>query len=87
MRWSKEKKGSFPEKTWVLDDKLKWDAAMHQEWKSLIDNTSWELVEALKGKQVVESTWVHLEKNDAIVGAEEIFKARFVARGFTQRMV
>ncbi|KAL2621793.1 hypothetical protein R1flu_001998 [Riccia fluitans] len=48
------------------------------------DNKTWELVELPKSKQVITCRWVYKRKEGSGTG-EKIFKAKLVAKGFTQR--
>jgi transposase InsO family protein len=62
-----------------------WRAAMQQEYDALTRMGCWELVEAPSNATVVGSRWVFKSKLDAH-GIVARRKARFVARGFTQRV-
>lgn len=64
-------------------NKDEWYAAMKDELKSLEDNNTWRLVDAPKGKKIVDNKWVFKIKY-RLDGSVERFKARLVARGFTQ---
>ena len=66
-------------------EKLEWDKAMEKEYKSLMDNKTWELVKLPEGKKVVDSKWIYKIKDGAGDGADKIYKARLVAKGFTQQ--
>jgi len=55
----------------------KWEKAMAAEIASIEKNDCWELVPPPKNSKVVDSRWVCREKDD------DLFKARFVAKGFT----
>jgi len=64
-------------------DWLKWEEAIRVELRSLEANKMWSVVERPKDANVVSSKWVlRIEKNSA--GEVEKYKARLVARGFTQ---
>lgn len=67
------------------EQKADWKAAMNEEMNSMIKNEVFEVVpEAGIAKKVVGSRWVYTIKykpNDEI----EKFKARIVAKGYTQR--
>ena len=65
------------------EDKEKWLGAMEEEMKSLIANKTWELVE-FHGQPLVDNRWVYKAKLNSLGGVDR-FKARLVARGFTQR--
>ncbi|RDB21868.1 Retrovirus-related Pol polyprotein from transposon TNT 1-94 [Hypsizygus marmoreus] len=61
----------------------KWEEAIKVELENLKQNGTWELVERPAGVNVVDCKWVlRIKKNAA--GEIEKYKARLVARGFTQ---
>jgi hypothetical protein len=67
------------------EDKLKvWKDSMLEEYRSIIKNNVWDIVPRPKDKSVVFSKWIYKIKHVAD-GSVEKFKARFVARGFTQK--
>lgn len=52
---------------------------------SLIKNQTWSLVEKPKGQKLVGCKWI-FKRKEGILGVEKAsFKARMVAKGFTQR--
>lgn len=59
--------------------KLPWDA----EYKTLVEQNTWELTELPPGRRPIGVKWVFKIKTNA-VGEIEKFKARLVARGFSQ---
>ena len=61
----------------------KWKEVIEAEWKALVDNGTWKLVERPEGANVVGCKWVLKIKRNAVGGIEK-YKARLVARGFTQ---
>ena len=61
-----------------------WLEAMKEEMKSMSKNDVWDIVEIPKGAKIVEYKWVYKTKYDSDSNIES-FKARFVAKGFTQR--
>ena len=63
-------------------DASKWEAAMEDEYHSLLANGTWELTTLPKGCKAVGCKWVFKTKRDA---SREIVhhKARLVARGFS----
>jgi hypothetical protein len=66
-------------------DKLQvWKDAMLEEYNSIIKNNVWDIVPRPKYKSMVSSKWIYKIKHTAD-GSVEKFKARFVARGFTQK--
>ena len=65
-------------------DKEKWLNAMNDEMESLHANDVWDLVELPKGRRAIGSKWVFRLKVNA-EGVIERYKARLVARGFSQK--
>jgi hypothetical protein len=66
-------------------DKLQvWKDAMLEEYMSILKNNVWDIVPRPKDKSMVSSKWIYKIKH-AADGSVEKFKARFVARGFTQK--
>ena len=64
--------------------KREWADAMTEEYQSIINNDVWEIVPRKKGKDVVSSKWLFKIKH-AADGSIEKYKARFIARGFSQK--
>ncbi|GJV09031.1 retrotransposon protein, putative, ty1-copia subclass [Tanacetum coccineum] len=63
----------------------KWKAAMKEEMDSLRKNKTWELVYHPAGQKLVSCKWLFQIK-EGIKGVQKPwYKARLVARGFTQR--
>jgi len=62
----------------------KWLEAMKYEMKSMSSNGVWDLEEIPKGAKTVGCKWVYKIKRDSR-GNVERFKARLMAKGFTQR--
>jgi hypothetical protein len=60
-----------------------WQDAMTEEYQSILKNDVWDIVLRPEGKSVVTSKWIYKIKH-AIDGSIEKYKARFVARGFSQ---
>lgn len=56
---------------------------MKAEYDSLIKNNTWELVDRPPNTKLVDNRWVFKIK-EGRGNASDIFKARLVARGFTQ---
>jgi len=65
------------------ENKLHWKNAMDEEFNSLVKNQTWQLVPRPKGRNVITGKWVYKIKRGAD-GNIERYKARWVARGFTQ---
>lgn len=61
-----------------------WKAAMQSEYDSLLANNVWRLVDRPPNENVVKCKWVFKQKHDAS-GKFDRYKARLVARGFTQK--
>lgn len=66
------------------EDSEKWICAMKDEIKSLEENKTWNLVELPKEKKVIKTKWIFKTKRN-VDGDITRFKARLVARGYTQR--
>jgi hypothetical protein len=64
--------------------KKEWADAMTEEYQSIMKNYVWELVPRPKSKDVVSSKWIYKIKH-VVDGSIEKYKARFVARGFSQK--
>nr|GEX19074.1 hypothetical protein [Tanacetum cinerariifolium] len=62
----------------------RWLEAMHKELKALESNSTWELTTLPTGKTPIGNKWVFRIKFKA-TGDIERFKARVVAKGFTQK--
>ena len=60
-----------------------WEAAIKSEYDSLVSRKTWTLVPCPAGRKLVDSKWVFKLKRDAN-GQIARYKARLVARGFTQ---
>jgi transposase InsO family protein len=58
-----------------------WDTAMNEEYRSLMENNTWDLVPLPKGRKLVRCKWVYRTKY-ASDGSVERHKARLVAKGF-----
>ena len=57
---------------------------MIEEYQSIMKNDVWDIVPRPEGKSVVTSKWIYKIKHVAD-GSIEKYKARFVARGFSQK--
>jgi hypothetical protein len=64
--------------------KKEWADAMTKEYQSIIKNDVLEIVPRPKSKDVVSSKWLYKIKH-VVDGSIEKYKARFVARGFSQK--
>jgi hypothetical protein len=64
--------------------KKQWKKAMMEEHQSIMKNDVWEIVPRPKEKSVATSKWVYKIKH-AVDKSMDKYKARFVARGFSQK--
>ena len=62
----------------------RWMKAMIEEIDSLLKNGTWVLVERPDGRRVVSCKWIFKKKIGATDDEKVRYKARLVARGFTQ---
>lgn len=65
-------------------DRKEWQSAMDDEFNALMKNGTWDLVPKPEGVQPVSCKWVYKIKRK-IDGSVDRFKARLVARGFSQK--
>ncbi len=74
-------------KPWKLngEDAKKWEITMQEEYDSLLINNTWSLVPFPKGRKPISCKWVFKLKH-GVDGEIERYKARLVARGFTQKL-
>lgn len=61
-----------------------WMAAADSEYNSLIENSTWKLVELPPGRTAIGCKWVFKAKHDS-QGKVNRFKARLVAKGYAQK--
>eukprot|EP00253_Pinus_taeda_P025599 PITA_25599 len=61
-----------------------WKDAMNEKYESIMENDVWDVVTRSKDKFVVTSKWLFKIKH-GVDGSAEKFKAKFVARGFSQK--
>ena len=55
-----------------------------KKYQSIMKNGVWEIVPRLEGNSIVNSGWLYKIRHGAD-GSIEKYKARFVARGFSQK--
>jgi hypothetical protein len=60
-----------------------WDTTMNEEYRSLMENDTWDLVPLPKGRKLVRCKWVYRTKCASNRSVER-HKARLVAKGFSQ---
>ena len=63
-------------------DSQSWKYAMNEEMDSLLNNDTFELTQLPEGRKVVGGRWVYAVKLGP--NNEEQFKARYVAKGYSQ---
>ena len=64
--------------------RMQWELAMDDEYKSLMDNKTWSLTTLPQGRTALRGKWVYALKRGAN-GEVVRYKARWVVRGFEQR--
>jgi hypothetical protein len=60
-----------------------WDTTTNEEYCSLMENDTWDLVPLPKGRKLVRCKWVYKTKYDSNRSVER-HKAWLVAKGFSQ---
>ncbi|KAH9298835.1 hypothetical protein KI387_030517, partial [Taxus chinensis] len=66
-----------------VDANKKWEQAMDEEHKSLMENQTWDLVNLPEGKRALQNKWVYRVKDEE--GGKKRYKARLVVKGFAQK--
>src|SRR3954471_23054695 len=66
-------------------NKTEWLKAIDDEMKSLHDNHTWELIKKPAGARLVSCKWIFKVKEGIEGVTSKRYKARLVARGFTQK--
>ncbi|KAH9292507.1 hypothetical protein KI387_008911, partial [Taxus chinensis] len=66
-----------------VDASKKWEQAMDEEHKSLMENQTWDLVKLPEGKRALQNKWVYRVKDEE--GGKKRYKARLVVKGFAQK--
>jgi len=80
---------AFSKEPQIVDEALngkdakKWEITMQEEYDFLVVNNTWSLVPLPKGRKPISCKWVFKIKH-GVDGEVERYKARLVARGFTQ---
>jgi hypothetical protein len=65
-------------------DAPKWKGACNEEYQSLMDNHTWDVVDLPPGRKAVKSKWVFKIKENPD-GTVDRYKAHLVAKGFAQK--
>jgi hypothetical protein len=71
------------EEALTCENSKEWECAMQEEYESLMTNNTWTLVPLPTGRKFVSCKWVFKIKQGPN-GEVEWYKARLVARDFTQ---
>ena len=67
------------------EERQGWMGAMSEEMESLHKNSAWELVPKPKDRKVIGSKWVYRKKEGISEKAATTYKARLVAKKFSQK--
>jgi hypothetical protein len=65
-------------------DRVRWQAAMNDKMTSLLQNSTWELVDKPDERAVIKNRWVYKIKTQ-VDGSVDRYKARLVAKGYSQK--
>ena len=65
------------------DNATEWKAATQREYDSLMKNHTWDLVSLPTNRSLIRARWTFKIK-PAFKASEKIYKARFVAKGYSQ---
>ena len=68
----------------ATDEATKWKAAADDEYQSLLDNDTWDLVKLPRGRKAIGCKWVFKVKHDGD-GEVERFKGWLVTKGYSQK--
>jgi hypothetical protein len=60
-----------------------WESSMQEEYNSLLENQTWDLVPLPSGRKLVRCRWVYRTKS-VVDGHISRYKARLVSKGFQQ---
>jgi hypothetical protein len=60
-----------------------WESSMKEEYKSLLENLTWDMVPLPSRRKLVRCRWVYRTKS-AVDGHISRYKAKIVAKGFQQ---
>ena len=72
------------EEAFTSDRGQEWKLAAHEEYQSLMENHTWDLVELPQGRKPIGCKWIFKEKRGKD-GSIMRYKACLVARGYTQK--
>ena len=64
--------------------RMHWELAIQDEYKSLMDNNTWCLIQASPGAHILRGRWVYIVKR-GLAGEVTRYKTRWVVRGFEQQ--
>jgi hypothetical protein len=63
-----------------------WESAMQEEYKSLLENWTWDLVPFPSGRKIFRCRWVYRTKS-TMDGQISRYKSRLVTKAFSKFMV
>ncbi|KAE8541722.1 hypothetical protein D1P53_001894 [Cryptococcus gattii VGV] len=63
----------------------KWHQAMMEELEKMEKYKVWKVVDRAPGQRVLKARWVYTRKIDGTTGKPAAYKARWVAKGFSQK--
>ena len=75
--------GSYPNSHSKVVGNPLWEATMDEEYSTLMDNNTWDLVPLPKGRNLVRCRWIYRTKI-AADGEIRKYKYRLVAKGYSQ---
>ena len=75
--------GSYPQTSKEAFHDSIWQASMDDEFDSLQDNKTWELVSLPPGRKLVQCKWVYKTKI-TYDGTKTKYKAQLVAKGYSE---
>ena len=64
-------------------EKSEWEKALDNEYSSLMEHKTWDLIKSPEGRNIIDSKWVFKVKTNADSKIKR-HKASLIARGFTQ---
>jgi len=67
-------------------DSTFWKEAIQEEMDSIMGNKTWKVVDLPPGSEPIGCKWIFKRKNK-VDGTIDKFKARLIAKGFTQKEV
>jgi hypothetical protein len=75
--------GSYPKSQYEAVGNPLWGDAMDEEYSSLMDNNTWDLLPLPKGRNLVQCRWIY-QKNIVVDDEIKKYKARIFAKVYSQ---